>query len=116
MLQWSYNGTELEGDNDKMRITHSGSNTTLSINNVGVEDFGVYNCTVMDNVHLPVSVFGYVNHTGECAIITPCYVTAIMSSLPPYYVTTIVYVIITLTLSLQVSLARMIDYQIFLLS
>ena len=63
-IQWSYDGTELEGDGDRVKISYSNNASTLTINNVGEDDFGTYYCDIMDTIHGPITVFGYVNHTG----------------------------------------------------
>ena len=69
-IQWSYNGMELKGDGDKVKISDNGNTSMLNIINVEEDDFGVYYCTIMDDLHVTITVFGYVNHTGECVIIT----------------------------------------------
>ena len=87
---WQHNGSPLRDDGDKYVIEPSSNNlSTLTVMDIGKDDFGPYRCTVIDDLHVIISVIGYVNHTSKCVVITP------------YYVTT--YVIITVTVSPLVS-------------
>ena len=70
-ILWSRNGTQLLDDGDKLMIKLDSNNASLTINNINEDDLGVYQCTVLDDLHAPITVSGSVEHTGECVIITP---------------------------------------------
>ena len=87
---WQHNRSPLHNDGDKYVIELSSNNlSTLTVTDIGEDDFGPYRCNITDDLHVNIFVTGYINHTSECVIITP------------YYVTTCV--IITLTVSPLVS-------------
>ena len=70
---WQHNGSPLRDDGDKYVIELSSSNnlSILTVMDIGEDDFGPYQCTITDDLHVIISVIGYVNHTSKCVIVTP---------------------------------------------
>lgn len=69
-MEWLFNNMPLYDDGDNYTISsHDNHTSILTVTNVEVNDFGAYNCVVTDNLHVTISVIGYLNHTGEYVII-----------------------------------------------
>ena len=69
-ISWSYNGKKLESEGNKVNVSDANGNSTLTITDVDEDDFGVYNCTIRDRIHLTYNEFTFINHTSKCVIIT----------------------------------------------
>ena len=72
-ITWSYRGDQLFSSSEKYGITKlSSHSSSLNITDIEEDDFGVYGCLVTDILHLPITQYGYVNHTSEYVCLSVC--------------------------------------------